>query len=304
MYSSEKYFCKTSYDLIELISNKTDRHSNMAIVGGHFMLFYDKESNMLKPVIWQELTNQQHIQFAKLQAGNFPLDSLKYSIELYKINMIKDIKSGVILMVNDHKFQSYNFQPDIIELVQGRGGDLRKEYFHKNIVPECYLEEIKNNSIQINDILIHNDNIKRKANELLPKKSWYYSETRLKNRFEYYVQDDLLAQGKIKKESTSNGNEIVFETSNLNDEICLSENGSCSCSAELIEFVHNVFDRGFTEIVIFVPNECASAVDGGILASLQIYNIKGKVWTVSNFGGMGVTSTAELELHITLHCNE
>lgn len=131
MYSIKKHFPKEEEKLLELLYSSVTKTSPIAIIGGHFMLFYDRTVDELKPVIWQELDNDNEIKFAQQNAGNFPTRSFIYSIGLYKLFQKSKAESGLILLVNDHKFQSKNFQPNIIEHVKGRGGELRKKFFEK-----------------------------------------------------------------------------------------------------------------------------------------------------------------------------
>lgn len=304
MYSAEKYSPKSEVELLTLLSKSVSGENIVAIVGGHFMLLYDKAANELKPVIWQELEVESQKKFAEQNAGNFPVRSFCYSIELYKQFKQRKIKSGVVLLINDHKFQSTNFQPDVASSFNGKAGELRKKYFSHNIIPGYYAEILEEERISKEDILIDNSNTKRHTSDLLPKESWFYSEQKLRNRFDDFVKPELMKQGKIRQDVIGKKVELYFESPNHANDFCLTENGSCACSAEVIEFISNLLNRGFNEIIFFVPNECAVPVDNGVMAALHISEKQAKVLTVSNFGGMGFNENIQRPFNVTEHIFE
>jgi len=299
-----QYFLKNEASLLDFLGGKISGNKKVAIIGGHYMLFYDKAKDELKPVIWQELEIEQQKKFAEQNAGNFPVRSLRYSIELFKKLKVRNIKSGIILLVNDHKFQSVNFQSGIASFIAGRGGELRKKYFNKNIIPGCYDEILETENISKDEILFNNDDPGRQSGDLLPKKSWFYSEQKLRNRFDEFVKPELLSSGNIRQDHVGSRVDLYFESPNHNNDFCLTENGSCACSGEVIEFISNLIRREIFEIVFFVPNECASPVDNGVMAALSISGKAAKVWTVFNFGGMGFSENTNRPFTVTEHINE
>jgi hypothetical protein len=301
MYSTEKFYPKTESELLNLLSAAISGKNKVVIVGGHFMLFYDKVKNELQPVIFEDLEKDNQKLFAKQFAGNFPLKSFQYSVDLYKLLENRNIDSGILLLVNDHKFQSESFQKNISTEIIGRGGELRQAYFRRNKIPEIYLHTLKEKGIECKNILVNNNDVKRKESDLLPKESWYYSEQKLRKRFDKYVAPKLLKNEKIYQVESGKGTDIFFQTPNIGTELCLTENGSCGCSAEVIEFISNLLNRGVTEIVFFVPNECANAVDSGIMAALGINEKSAKVITISNFGGMGFNESLNLPFTVVDH---
>lgn len=268
------------------------------------MLLYDKAANELKPVIWQELESESQKKFAEQNAGNFPVRSFCYSTELYKQFRQRKIESGIVLLINDHKFQSANFQPDVASSFNGKAGELRKKYFSKNIIPGCYAEILEAEKISKEEILIDNNNNKRDSDDLLPQQSWFYSEQKLRRRFDNLLKPELMKQGSIRQDVIGNKVELYFESPNHSNDFCLTENGSCACSAEVIEFISNLLNRNMNEIIIFVPNECAVPVDNGVMAALNINSKLAKVLTVSNFGGMGFNEKIQRPYTVTEHVFE
>jgi hypothetical protein len=304
MYYTQKYYPNTQTELLNVLNESVSGKSKIAIVGGHFMLLYDKTDDDLKPVIIQEFEKENLKMFAKQFAGNLPLSSFKFSVELFKNFKKQNIESGIILLVNDHKFQSVNFQPDIVSSIKGRGGELRKEYFSRNIIPNCYIQVLDSERISVDHILIDNNDIKRHSSDLLPKKSWFYSEKRLKNRFDYFVKIQLMKRGIIREDIIGDKVELFYESPNNGNNFCLTENGSCACSAEIIEFITNLLGRNINEIFIMVPDECVSAVDNGIFAALNICEVFAKVTTITGFGGMGIDENLERSYIVTEHIYE
>ncbi len=304
MYSAEKNNPNTESELLILLSESVTGKNKVAIVGGHFMLLYDKATDELKPVIWQELDSVSQKEFAVQNAGNFPVRSFRYSLELYKRFQSRKIESGLVLLINDHKFQSVNFQPDIVASINGRGGELRKKYFSKNIIPGCYAEILEEEKISKEDFLIENSNRKRQADDLLPQQSWFYSEQKLRRKFDNLLKPVLVKQGSIRQDFVGNRVELFYESKNHSNNFCLTENGSCACSAEVIEFISNLLNRGMNEIIIFVPNECTESVDNGVLAALNIKAKQAKVLTISNFGGMGFNENIKRPFVVTEHIFE
>jgi len=304
MYTTQKYYPNNQTELLNVLIESVSGNSKIAIVGGHFMLLYDKTEDELKPVIIQEFEQENIKLFAKQFAGNLPLSSFKFSVELFKIFKKQNIESGIILLVNDHKFQSVNFQPDIIPSIKGRGGELRKKYFSRNSIPNCYIQVLDSEGISMDQILIDNNDNKRHTSDLLPKKSWFYSEKRLKNRFDYFVKTQLMKRGIIREDFNGDTVELFYESPNNGNNICLTENGACACSAEIIEFITNLLSRNITEIIIMVPDECVSAVDNGIFAALNICEVFAKVTTINGFGGMGIDENLERTFIATEHMYE
>jgi hypothetical protein len=304
MYSAEKYYPQKASELLDLLSNSVIGKTKVAIVGGHFMLFYDKLKDNLQPVISQELENENQKKFAVEFAGNFPLRSFHFSVELFKQLNKRNIQSGILLLVNDHKFQSESFQKDISTQINGRGGELRQVYFRKNEIPSSYLATLKDNGFESNNILINNFDLKRRESDLLPKLSWYFSEQKLRKRFDKYVVPQLLKKHKVYQIKTGRGIDIFYQAPYTGTEICLTENGSCGCSAEVTVLISDLLSKGINEIIFFIPNECVNAVENGIIVSLNINEVAAKVITISGMGGMGCKENSKLPYAVVAHSFE
>jgi len=102
---------------------------------------------------------------------------------------------------------------------------------------------------------------------------------------------------------------LIFNEKSGGPPICLTENGDCGCSGELIEFFIRLSKDGFNKIIFFVPDECKLAVDAGIKAFLHLPdNIRGDLRVVNvihGLGGMGYDDKSSNNLiQLSSHCLE
>jgi len=278
-------------ELLEFLNNKAASGDKVAIIGGHYMLFYDAVDDSLKPLIKENLTQQNHRDFAELFTGEFPESSFKVSLDLLNRFKLNNVESQLVFIVNDHKFQSKNFQPNINEYIKGRTGQLRKEYYSKNQIPKYYLSEMKKMNISTEDVQNFHLKNKTKQDNLL-KEGFFFSEQRLRNKFEKNLKDKLANAGKIRKVENSGAVEIYYEGI-ANQDICLTENGGCGCSGEVMEFLYELSDSGYTDIVFFVPYECVEAANNGFAVVADTLDKKLSIHSVYGFGGMGVSDSNE-----------
>lgn len=265
----------------------------VAIVGGHFMLMYDKYEDCLKPVIHQELDNPKHKEFAKLMAGDFPVKSFEYSLELIKYFKTRGIEAKNVFIVNDHKFQSNDFQPEILPLVKGRTGELRKKFYRQsNPIPNIYFDLSKKNDLFLEKNILENYNIKRHEDEILPKRSFFFSERTLRSRFNKRVKNKLAKYDEFQqvKDFNDRPSELYYIDSGEN--ICLTEHGVCGCNSEVLEFANNLIQNNYHDILFFIPDECSAAVNQGLnIASFinhKYYGKRNKIVVLSGLGGMSI----------------
>lgn len=241
----------------------------IAIVGGHYMLFYDKHEDCLKPLVYQDLTNEKHIEFAKLMAGDFPVRTFNYSVELIKHFRSKGINAGNVFIINDHKFQSMDFQPNILNLVKNRGGDLRSKYYRgKNAFPGSFQNLIEQQGFKnVRDVVFDNDDFDRNRGSILPRKTIFHSEQFLRRQFD-----------RIRKKKFVNNKHFFFRQNGLTEElffgdnhkeVCLTEHGSCGCSLEVMEFMFKLMENKLNTVILFIPSECINQVNNGIELSLK-----------------------------------
>ena len=281
MSYSEKYFFDKDDELLKFLIDKADRNRKTIIIGGHYMLFYDKSSDSLKPLIKEDLSLESHKQFAYLHTSGFPEKSMDIAITLHKSLNSMNVFNKFAFIVNDHKFQSKNFQSNISDKIAGRTAELRKKYYANNSIPDYYKRIFDVNGIDYSDTVqkyIIKD-IKKEDN--LQEEVYFYSEQRLRNKFDRNLKEKLTYDGKIKKMVSGTGFELYYCGFN-NSDICLTEDGGCGCSGEVMEFINELYLLGYSNFYFFVPDECQVAVNNGfgiineiIHNNLNIYSISG-----------------------------
>lgn len=287
---TENYTFRNDIELQDFLLNSITKDKKVAIVGGHYLLFYDQDSDSLKPLISKDLTKRSQIEFAEMFTGFFPEKSIYSSIKLLNRLKQKEIFSKQVFIVNDHKFQGKNFQTDINGYIKGRTGVLRKKYYANNQIPSYFLEEFKKNKISIaNDIQYYNIDDMQKQDNLL-KSGYFFSEQRLRNKFEKNLKEKLFVKGEIVKVEDSGAVEI-FYSGFKNQNICLTENGGCGCSGEVMEFIYELSELGYSDIVFFVPDECVEAANNGFSVIANILNKPLCIYSVFGIGGFGVSKT-------------
>jgi len=256
-----------------------------AIVGGHFILLYDTSEEKLKPMVWQDLSKPEHVEYAKMMAGDFPMRTFNYSLQLYQAYQKAGHDSGLVLLVNDHKFQHHN------KAVNGKGGELRKGYYKKEgAIPLAYKHILKENNIDPEKVLISNNNPRRQKTNLLPKLTFFYSEQSLRNRFDDFTKKELLKDRMFDEGGNEGERNLIFHSQEQHSDICLTQNGNCECAGEVIEFILDLLKRDLKQVIFFVPDECSKAVNNGVEAALYIYEQQTtkpcNVLVVAGIGGM------------------
>ncbi len=258
----------------------------VAIVGGHFMLLYDQNEDNLKPVIYQDLKDEKQKEFARKWAGDFPVKTFEYSLELIKYYRALGIDAENVFIVNDHKFQASDFQPNTLDKVKNKGGQLRRSfYWQDNNIPASYLDLILNYKFEsIRDVISPNVEYKRNEDSILPKESIYYSEQVLRKKFEKSMKK-LLRKKSFVEESKGRKSEVFFE--NNITRICITENGKCGCSSEVMEFIWQLMNKNYFNIIMFIPEECEDQVNNGIEVALQSENNINEIMNLLVITGIG-----------------
>lgn len=258
----------------------------IAIVGGHFMLLYDKVEDKLRPMVWQDLKKSEHIKYSKMITGNFPVHTFNYAVDLYSQYKEKGYDSGIVLLVNDHKFQHHNSK------VNGNGGELRKRYYRNGqVIPESFLRILSEKSFDKQKIFIDYNKPDRQKQDLLPKETIMYSEQVLRNRFEKHIKPKI-AKTESFKEITSNGvSNLYYYSRERHEYLCLTEEGTCGCSGEVVEFVSELLRRNIRQIILFSPSECEAPVNVGVEVALDLYgkisDKPAKALIIAGIGGVG-----------------
>lgn len=262
------------------------------------MLFYDRNRDELVPLIPEDLNGEQK-KFAELFAGNFPINSFSQSLSLLQYLDSINVESKLVLIVNDHKFQSRNFQQNIATLINGRTNELRKAYYGKNTIPVSYSILLRNHNLSENVIQQYFVQNKQKQ-EAVKKHGFFFSEQRLRNKFEKHLREKLLNEGKVRKVDIHGSIEIHYEGF-LNSDICLTENGSCGCSGEIMEFIYELSALGYNEVYFFIPAECREAANNGCAVVTHILETPMTITTIH--GAEGIIRE-NINFHITRFSND
>jgi hypothetical protein len=291
MHTKETWFKSTFDAVVESCSPKkhlVTGNKKVAIVAGHFMLLYDKKEQGLMPCIWQELEDQKLIEFAKMMSGNFPVESLKLAINLKESYAKDGFESKLVLVVNDHIFQSKRFQDGIQDEIKNKGGELRKKFYLKfNFLPKVFTKIINDAGKGIADLFLDNSDDKRTQKSILPKKTIFFSEQFLQNRYENYRLPKLLKAKLASKSSLYENKEVYLNLPDIREGVCLTENGNCGCVGLTIEFIAEMYKRERYTIFLLMPNECAEAVNVGITSAMNLFKKEALIFCISNMGGMG-----------------
>ena len=91
LVNKPKHF-SNSEELIQFLCalsfKPTDR---VGIVAGHFMLMYDNKNDCLVPMIYQDAQNEEVENFSREMAGDFPINTFKLGLSLFKQLRAKQI---------------------------------------------------------------------------------------------------------------------------------------------------------------------------------------------------------------------
>lgn len=304
MYSLETHRFNDSSEMMDYL--KTIRPSvqgdPIGIVGGHFMLLYDKKEDCLKPVIHQDLEDPKLKNFAKLMAEDFPVNSFEYSLELIKNHKNNNIQSKIILVVNDHIFQSNSYQIGIEEKIYNRGGVLRKRFYHTHTdIPKVFKDMLNEKSLG-SDVIHRNIKKSLEKNSTQPKETYFFSEKYFRNRFEDKTEKKLRKHDQLVTSINEKGEREIFYKNNRGSDICLTENGDCGCSLEVVEFIKQLININYNTVIFFVPKECEKAVNLGVEVVLNITYKKNKS-NISVFTITGLENKDSNSITVFKHAN-
>lgn len=291
-----------------LVKQISECKTKTSIMAGHYMLMYDNEQNCLVPMVWQDTENSLVESVSRKMAGSFPLRSFRYGLDLWQKGQDLDSHVQIALLINDHQFQSSYFREINYDQPKGRGGELRKEYYRRsNNLPQAFVQLLRKRGLDKSEILLSNNNMDRDASydeddaSILPPESVFFSEQHLRRRFDRHTRQELSEDPRFKITRLDEGGyDLFYYPAGSTQEFCLTEQSDsidgitqsgCGCSGEVIEFLIELSNRGFGNIILFVPHECAGAVNVGVQAAVDVisryYNLNIKVTTVTGVGGMG-----------------
>lgn len=293
--------------VLDTILSKSTSAGDVVILAGHFMLFYDPMADALVPMICEELVDPKLRKIAEKYADNFPSKSFNFGLQLIKLYGDISVSAKVLLLVNDHKFQSGNFQPELKPSYIGRGGELRKSYYATNDqIPNIFVEQIREAGLCAEDIIIRNDDLGRGGRATLPPRTVFYSEQMLRKRFDRNTKKRLLNHPSFSVKNTNNvlKTELVFRDPNLPGiEYCLTDEGDCDCSSEVLQLISELerIAKATTDLIMFIPIECYALVNRGVLAgmhSLPPTATLNRVITIMEYPS-GVDGKVGTNFHIT-----
>jgi hypothetical protein len=277
----------------------------LGIIAGHFMLMYDDQADRLAPMIYQEATNPRVLGLSQKMAGEFPLKTFKLGVQLAKDFRGKQIASKLALIVNDHAFQTDGWSPQNLK-DRRRAGQLRHEFYRQKYpLPRSFFAELGKAGFGT-DIVLDNNNPNRTPSDILPKTIRLFSEQALRNYFDQHTRHEL-RKSPMFTEVQRNGtkSKLMFVGDSGAQSVCLTEDGACGCSGELIEFFVRLSEKSLTALVFFVPDECRLAVEVGVKAFLHTPpHFRAdllRVYVVHGLGGVGISSAKDSPLHLTIH---
>ncbi|MBK9317789.1 MAG: hypothetical protein IPM91_02385 [Bacteroidetes bacterium] len=73
-------------------------------------------------------------------------------------------------------------------------------------------------------------------------------------------------------------------------------------SGEVMEFLYELSDLGYTDVMFFVPNECVEAANNGFAVVADTLPRPISIFSLYGFGGMGVENSNQI--HISKFSNE
>jgi hypothetical protein len=260
----------------------------IAIIGGHYMLLYERSSDSLKPAIYQDFEEGGNREFSRQSSHNFPIWSFELSVNLHYHFKSKKIESKCIMLVNDESFTRRDFRSvEHYDQIKERGFELRKKYFsEENNLPKSFTRILKGFMLKPSEFFYRFINPAQNEDALVPPESIFVSERRLCKSLKKTVRlartnDELFNIIDIDREEQDNINELTVESHKINS-ICLIEKGACNCGGKAFQFYLNLIEVGFDTIIFFVPDECKKQVMEGTDLICNSKRVKNKLINIIN----------------------
>lgn len=250
-----------------VVENNKER--DLVILGGHYLLLYNDIDSCLEPAILEENRHIHLKQTSQILAGNFPLRSFELSA---KIKKRRSEVSKVALLVNDHYFQSSSFNLLSEDRLNGNWGSYRAEYFANSVIPDAYLQSLAKYNLDVATTILQNQGAKNSTNY----HPHIFSETYLRKKFDKKLKSELSYLDNFYLQNSKNdGSELIYK-GGIDNLTCITQNGSCGCSGEVMQFITEVFNLSFTNITMLVPQECYQSVCTGVEAYIDYLKSLGK----------------------------
>ena len=252
-------------DILENLIKKTEGKKTV-IVGGHYLLIYNSILDKLVPAILEENNDITTKDISKILVGNFPVQSYEFAVQFVVNKIQKNETAKISLLVNDHLFQSKSLQFLNQKKISNWGG-YKEDYYKNANIPDIYYDILKQHDLNPDNIFLNNT----------LKKSIYYhpnlfSETSLRKKFTKSLKKSLILLDSFYTKQISNFSSELFFVGDNKASICLTEDGSCGCSGEIMQFVKEINTYKYESLVILVPQECYSSVCIGIQAISKFLN--------------------------------
>ncbi|PEP85300.1 hypothetical protein CN584_12675 [Bacillus pseudomycoides] len=265
-------------EMIKLISEelKNTTQEELVIMSGHFMLFFNEETNSLTPGIIEEQKTDMMKERISRRIGIFPLYTWNIGIQLGEqfYEQFKDIK--YLLLINDWQY---------VPSTNASVSDLRKEFYERYTeIPEAYVTSLEKSKYFNQQSILPNR-----------KNPIFFPETWLKYRFQKSASK-LVKEGKLEKRMLNdreNQSEVSFVDEDGNYKTLISC-GVTGCAGEITEMIAEVHKAGYRALLLFAPGECYQPVRTGIEIALNLYNLTGMKVIVADPGGSGEMSKEEI----------
>ncbi|EEM04782.1 hypothetical protein BHU24_27740 [Bacillus pseudomycoides] len=265
-------------EMIKLISEelKNTTQEELVIMSGHFMLFFNEETNSLTPGIIEEQKTDMMKERISRRVGIFPLYTWNIGIQLGEqfYEQFKDIK--YLLLINDWQY---------VPSTNASVSDLRKEFYERYTeIPEAYVTSLEKSKYFNQQSILPNR-----------KNPIFFPETWLKYRFQKSASK-LVKEGKLEKRMLNdreNQSEVSFVDEDGNYKTLISC-GVTGCAGEITEMIAEVHKAGYRALLLFAPGECYQPVRTGIEIALNLYNLTGMKVIVADPGGSGEMSKEEI----------
>ncbi len=303
--------CATTHDLLSHLSALPyTPGEQVAIVAGHFMLMFDHESDSLVPMIHQDAPNDAAKDFSRKMAGDFPVLTFNLGLTLYQRLATQHLHPKLVLAVNDHKFQSHEFQPAATHILRqdGKVQQLRKRFYQSASIPTSLQRALAEQSLSPAEAVLRNA-LPNSDRGRLGQNTHFFSEKAMRNTFDRRLLKHLKKDPHFRFERRPTASDpssyaLYYRNDATLHEICLTEQGSCGCGGELLEFYLELEALGFSKVIFFVPSECVLPVNVGTFIARSTSTPKLEIFMVSGLGGMGIDYDGKAPITLKAYSDE
>ena len=262
-------------DLFNYILSKTGGE-DLCVLGGHYILLYNQQNKQLYPAIWQDTEMGDSTEMSKTLAGDFPVESFKFAMEIRNEKLKKKENAYLTILVNDHFFQSQVTNTILRDHNNIDFGLIKTKYYAEAFIPEVYINQLINENY--NSVFCKNT--LKKSKYFHP---FLFSETSLRNKFDRKLKYELAKKEGFFLNKKDNMKSELFYNNIEGTVSCLTQDGSCGCSGEVIQYVYELFGAKHNSMVLLVPYECFNSVCVGVEAVLNLINSNNIIDEQRNF---------------------